>query len=104
MQVDWYYDVISPYAYLQVHDLGALAERCEISLKPVLFAGLLNHWGQLGPAEIIPKRLFTFRHVKWLAEQRGLSVKMPGAHPFNPLKLLRLACRIWGEEATGVPR
>jgi len=59
--------------------------------KPVLFAGLLEHWGQLGPAEIPPKRAFTYRYTVWRARQLGLPVKLPAAHPFNPLPLLRLS-------------
>lgn len=103
MRIDWYFDLISPYAYLQAQDLETLSQRRRIALKPVLFAGLLEHWGQLGPAEIAPKRLFTYRHVKWLAERRGLPLRMPAAHPFNPLKLLRLACAV-GDRLDAVRR
>ena len=59
--------------------------------KPVLFAGLLEHWGQLGPAEIESKRRFTYRYCIWRAHTLGVQMKFPPAHPFNPLKLLRLA-------------
>lgn len=59
--------------------------------KPVLFAGLLERWGQLGPAEISPKRAFTYRYTVWRARQLGLPVKLPRVHPFNPLPLLRLS-------------
>ena len=52
----WYYDVISPYAYLQAMALPRLAEVLEITARPILFAGLLKHWGHLGPAEIPAKR------------------------------------------------
>jgi 2-hydroxychromene-2-carboxylate isomerase len=57
----------------------------------VLFAGLLQHWGHKGPAEIEPKRAWTFRHVHWLAAQHGITLDTPAVHPFNPLSLLRLA-------------
>jgi 2-hydroxychromene-2-carboxylate isomerase len=57
----------------------------------VLLAGLLAHWGQLGPAEIGPKRSFIYRQVSWLARRRGVPLALPSAHPFNPLPLLRLA-------------
>jgi 2-hydroxychromene-2-carboxylate isomerase len=57
----------------------------------VLFAGLLNYWGHKGPAEIPQKRLFTYRFVQWLAERDGIPLKFPPAHPFNPIKALRLA-------------
>jgi 2-hydroxychromene-2-carboxylate isomerase len=53
-------------------------------------AGLLNHHGQIGPAEIDSKRRFTYRFVVWRARKMGVSLNMPPAHPFNPLSALRL--------------
>ena len=90
----WYFDVISPYAYLQTGDLLRLPPDTEIVAKPVLFAGLLNHWGQKGPAEIPAKRLHTYRQCAWMAAERGLIFRMPPAHPFNPLNALRLLCAL----------
>lgn len=93
-QALFYFDYISPYAYLMWHKLNAadsaLSERLELSCRPILFAGLLNHWGQKGPAEIEGKRVHTYRQVHWLAEQSGIPFRMPDAHPFNPLSALRL--------------
>lgn len=89
--LDWYFDVISPYAFLQCRRLDDLPAGVELTLRPVLFAALLDHWGQLGPAEIPPKRLFTSRHVAWLARRHGVKMQPPAFHPFNPLPLLRLA-------------
>lgn len=88
---DWYFDVISPYAYLQAEQLSRLDPYLSIRHRPVLFAGLLNHWGQKGPAEIPAKRRFTYRYALWRGARQGLTLKAPPAHPFNPLKLLRLA-------------
>jgi 2-hydroxychromene-2-carboxylate isomerase len=87
--LDWYFDVISPFAYLQSERLDALAQHVQLRLKPVLFAGLLNHFGNVGPAEITPKRRFTFERVAWLAYQEKIAITMPAMHPFNPLPLLR---------------
>ena len=89
-RIDWYFDFISPFAWLQAEDFARRPE-LDIACKPVLFAGLLEHWGQLGPAEIAPKRTFTYRYIVWRAHQLGLPVRLPRAHPFNPLPLLRLA-------------
>jgi 2-hydroxychromene-2-carboxylate isomerase len=91
MRLDWYFDFISPFAYLQFTRLGELPPTVELRLQPVLLAGILNHWGQLGPAEIEPKRHFTYQHVMWLAQQAGVPFTMPVGHPFNSLPLLRLA-------------
>jgi 2-hydroxychromene-2-carboxylate isomerase len=89
---DWYFDFISPFAYLQSELLQSkLARHVQIRYRPVLFAGLLKHWGHKGPAEVAPKRQFTYEYVTWQAAKLGIPFKMPPAHPFNPLALLRLA-------------
>ena len=62
-----------------------------MNFKPVLFAGLLNHWGQKGPAEIPAKRRWTYRWCTWWAKELGIPFRFPAEHPFNPLSHLRLA-------------
>ncbi len=91
--IEFWFDPISPFAYLAFERLPQALEDCTyvVEYRPVLFAGLLNHWGQKGPAEIEPKRAWTFRHIAWLAHQHGIALQMPARHPFNPLPLLRLA-------------
>ena len=88
----FWFDPISPFAYLAFERLPQLLEglSVEVTYRPLLFAGLLKHWGQKGPAEIEPKRAWTFRHVHWLAHQHGIEMQTPAQHPFNPLALLRL--------------
>ena len=90
----FWFDPISPFAYLAFERVPQLLAGCtyEVQYRPVLFAGLLAHWGQKGPAEIEPKRAWTFRQVQWLAHQHGLPLQTPTQHPFNPLPLLRLLC------------
>jgi 2-hydroxychromene-2-carboxylate isomerase len=91
--ITFYFDVISPYAYLAFERLPEALQGLShhVTYQPVLFAGLLKHHGQLGPAEIEPKRAWTYRQVQWLAHEMNIEFKMPAAHPFNPLALLRLA-------------
>ncbi|WP_420427189.1 2-hydroxychromene-2-carboxylate isomerase [Algiphilus sp.] len=88
--VDWYFDFISPFAYLAFHALDRLPQGIEVRFQPVLFAGLLKHWGQKGPAEIPPKREWTFRWLHWLASRQGIPFQPPPRHPFVPLPYLRL--------------
>jgi 2-hydroxychromene-2-carboxylate isomerase len=88
--IDWYFDYLSPYAYLQFESFHRLPDDVEVTLHPVLFAGLLSHWGNLGPAEIPAKRRQTYRYCHWLADKRGIEFKAPPRHPFNPLAVLRL--------------
>ena len=89
----FYFDPISPYAWLAFQRLPEALEGCSYSVeyRPVLLAGLLQHWGNKGPAETAPKRAWTFRQVHWLAARQGVPLQTPAVHPFNPLPLLRLA-------------
>ena len=89
MRLVWYFDFVSPYSYLQFEAYPELVQAAE--LRPVLFAGLLNHWGSKGPAEVPAKRLQTYRYTYWLAGQHGIAMAYPPAHPFNPIHALRLA-------------
>jgi 2-hydroxychromene-2-carboxylate isomerase len=85
----WYFDFVSPYSYLQFAAYPELVQRS--ALRPVLFAGLLNHWGGKGPAEVPAKRVQTYRFTYWQARRRGIAMRYPPAHPFNPIRALRLA-------------
>lgn len=96
---NWYFDFISPFAYLQWRSLGALRERIELAPRPILFAALLDHHGHKGPAEIPEKRRFTFRFVQWQADRLGIPLCCPPAHPFNPLPALRLAIALGNSDA-----
>ena len=89
-KIDWYFDFISPFSYLASESLDRFPAGLELRPCPVLFAGLLQHWQTRGPAEITPMRRFTFRHIRWLADNNNLALTPPPEHPFNPLKLLRL--------------
>ncbi len=92
-RITFYLDFLSPYAYLAFEKLPeALAGLSyHVVHKPVLFAGMLQHHGQRGPAEMAGKREWTYRQVAWLAHVHGVPLQMPARHPFNPLAPLRLA-------------
>ena len=90
MKISWVFDLISPYAYLGLRQLPQLPPGIEVELVPALFGVVLNHHGQVGPAEIDSKRRFTYRFVVWRARQMGVPFKMPPTHPFNCLSAMRL--------------
>jgi 2-hydroxychromene-2-carboxylate isomerase len=89
-KISWVFDVISPFAYLELKQLPQLPKDVHVEFVPVLFAGVLNHHGQIGNAEIAPKRRFTYRFAMWRARKMGIPIRFPPAHPFNPLGALRL--------------
>jgi 2-hydroxychromene-2-carboxylate isomerase len=88
--VAWYFDFISPFAYLQWQLLQRQTTDFTLQPIPTLFAGLLAHWDNKGPVEILPKRQWTYEHCLWIAHRHGIPMQLPSQHPFNPLPLLRL--------------
>lgn len=91
--IDFWFDALSPYAWLAFERLPQALEghSLVVNYQPLLLPGVLAHWGQKGPAEITPKRAWTYRQALWLAQQQGTLLQLPRPHPFNPLALQRLA-------------
>ncbi|MGB1700435.1 MAG: DsbA family protein, partial [Nannocystaceae bacterium] len=88
----FYFDFISPYAYLAFPEVLRLCENHQRTMipTPVVFGAILTHHGHLGPAEIPSKRAYTFKHVLRLAHERGRDLTPPPGHPFNSLLALRM--------------
>jgi 2-hydroxychromene-2-carboxylate isomerase len=98
--VAFYFDPISPYAWLAGLQVARLDDAgLQVDFKPVLFAGLLAAHGTKGPAEVPAKRLYTFRDVMREAASLGARMTGPPAHPFNPLRALRMCIAV--EDAGG---
>jgi 2-hydroxychromene-2-carboxylate isomerase len=98
--IRFYFDYISPYAYLAWTQIHALAARHGRRVEPiaVLFAALLNANGQKGPAEIPSKRIYLFKDTLRKAHRLGVPFSMPPTHPFNPLLALRVSSLQMDEE------
>lgn len=90
----WYFDVISPYAYLQIADMHRLPSTIEVVPKPVLLGALLKTAGIKAPADVPAKRRHLYRQCVWFAQQRNIPFCMPPRHPFNSLAALRLLCSV----------
>ena len=89
----FYFDYISSNAYLAWREIQKLGEQYgrRIEPIPVLFAGLLNAHGQMGPAEIPPKAMWMARNNLRKAALLGMELNPPAVHPFNPLLALRVS-------------
>lgn len=97
--VEFYFDVVSPYAWLAAEQLERIEEYGgRIVCRPILFAALLDACGTRGPAEVPAKRAYLFRDVMRQAKQLGLPFRGPPTHPFNPLAALR-AIHAIGDDA-----
>ena len=93
--IHFYFDFISPYAYFAWRNLPSLAEKYNrpIDAHPVVFGKLLDKWGQLGPAEILPKRKWLHQYCLRYAALNGFEYNPPKCHPFNPLAALRMSLK-----------
>jgi 2-hydroxychromene-2-carboxylate isomerase len=88
----YWFDFVSPYAWVAFRPSRALAAQHGRAFvpRPVLFAGLLDAHGLVGPAEVPAKRTYIFKDAYRKAHARGLPpLVLPPTHPFNPLVALR---------------
>lgn len=92
MATHWYFDIISPFAYLQLQRIAEVQALTEVTPVPIALGAVLAHCGQLGPAEIPKKRDFAYRFIDFHARVLGFPIRFPPTHPFNPLPALRLLC------------
>jgi 2-hydroxychromene-2-carboxylate isomerase len=97
----FYFDYLSSNAYLGWIALPALAERFgrPIQPVPVVFAKLLEQYGQLGPAEVAPKMRWMVRNNLRKAVRLGIELRPPAFHPFNPLLALRVSSLAMADDA-----
>lgn len=100
-EIGFYFDYISHNAWIAWTQLRPLAERYGYEIKPVpvLFAGLLDASGQLGPAEIPAKVRWMLRNTLRKAALLGIPLNPPVQHPFNPLLALRISSLDMAPEA-----
>ena len=89
----FYFDYVSPNAYLAWTQLPALAERHHVTVEPVpvLFAGLLGAHGRVGPAEVPVLMRWMWKNILRKATGLGVPFNPPAFHPFNPLLALRVS-------------
>ena len=80
----WYFDFVSPFAYLQNLRLNEFSSHIKIDRKPLLFAGLLKHWGSKGPARITSQTSFYISTRSVDGRPPGYSTSLSGPPPFQP--------------------
>jgi 2-hydroxychromene-2-carboxylate isomerase len=95
-EIDLYFDYMSPFAYLVWHRLPKVCGERDaiITPRPVLYAALLDHWGQLGPGEIPPKGMHNMKVCFRHAALARIPITVPRHVPFNPLIALRVSLEV----------
>ncbi len=91
--IRFYFDYESPNAYLAWKQLPQLADKYGASIEPVpvLYAGLLEAHGQLGPGELPAKGRWMRKNFLRKAALLQIPLNPPAFFPFNPLLALRMS-------------
>jgi len=86
----FYYDIVSPFAYIYVKQRHRLEGKLNINPVPVLLGGLLRASENIGPGEVVAKRPHTYQFCVWQAEKLGIPIRFPEHHPFMTVAPQRL--------------
>jgi len=86
----FYYDIVSPFAYLYIKQRERLEKKLEITPVPILLGGLLRAAENKGPGEVAAKRPHTYQFCIWQAEKLGIPFRFPEHHPFMTVAPQRL--------------
>jgi len=88
-EIDFYFDFISPYAYLAYKKIQLLPKDIKINYKPILLGGLHNLEGITAPAFIKPKLKHMMNDCLLIAKKNNFDFKWNSKFPINTLNIMR---------------
>jgi 2-hydroxychromene-2-carboxylate isomerase len=88
-QIDFYFDFISPYAYLAYKKIQSLPKDMKINYKPILLGGLHNLEGITPPAFIKPKLKHMMNDCLLISKKNNFYFKWNSKFPINSLTIMR---------------
>ncbi|MBK9238034.1 MAG: 2-hydroxychromene-2-carboxylate isomerase [Rhodoferax sp.] len=97
-QVEFYFDVGSPYTYLAYHQLPKIAAKraATIVWRPMLLGGVFQATGNHSPMEIPAKGRYSLIDLQRWAQHFGVPMTMNPHFPINTLTLMRGAVAMQG--------
>jgi len=100
-QVEFFFDVGSPYAYLAYHQLPKIAARrnARIVWRPMLLGGVFQATGNRSPVELPAKARYSLIDLQRWARHFDVPMTMNPHFPLNTLQLMRgaVAYQLRGE-------
>jgi len=88
-EVEFYFDFISPYAYLAYKKIQSLPKDIKIKYKPVLLGALHNLEGITAPAFIKPKLKHMISDCDLIANKNKSNFFWNSKFPINSLNIMR---------------
>ncbi|OTG82262.1 2-hydroxychromene-2-carboxylate isomerase [Acinetobacter sp. ANC 4648] len=95
-QVEFYFDLGSPYSYLGFYQIQKLAveKNADIIWKPMLLGGVFKATGNSSPLMVPAKAKYSMLDLKRWSKYWDIPVKMNPHFPINTLMLMRLVTAV----------
>ncbi|HKH12468.1 MAG TPA: 2-hydroxychromene-2-carboxylate isomerase [Rubrobacter sp.] len=92
-EVDFYYDLVSPYSYLAHREVSRICAEhgARLSLRPMLLGAVHNAVGLQAPVATPAKARYQAKDIQRWAGRYGLPMVFPNPFPFRTLKTMRAA-------------
>ena len=100
-QVDFYYDLVSPYSYLAAVQLANLEAETGVKVKwlPIFLGGLFKQVGNHAPLGLKAKKRYMFQEdIPRLAAAYQVPYTLPEVFPTNTLKVQRALAALPAEQ------
>lgn len=90
-QVEFYFDVGSPYSYFAHYELQKIAARhqAEIIWRPILLGAVLKETGNIPPLQVPAKGRYVLSDLQKWATHYQLPFQMNPSFPINTIQLMR---------------
>ncbi len=105
-EVEFFFDVGSPYSYLASGELPRVAERtgATIRWRPMLLGGVFKATGNRSPIEVPAKGAWAWTDMQRWARRYGLPLQRNPSFPVNTLLLMRAAAGLQMRDEAAFPR
>ena len=100
-QIDFYFDVVSPYTYVASKLIEEVAQRCNAELlwKPILLGGIFKAVGTQSAPGLTPvKKPYLLNDLQRLAEYYKFTLKMPDDFPVRTVLAMRVLSSLTPEK------
>ncbi len=94
-QIDFYFDVVSPYSYIASILIDDVARRgnAKVNWKPFLLGGVFNAVGTKEPPGLHPaKKPYLVKDLQRLSEHLKIPIKFPPDFPVRTVLAMRTLC------------
>lgn len=106
MEIEFFFDLVSPYSYLASGLVEATADRhgARVRWRPVFLGGILRAAENPTPALVPAKVRYMVKDLERCARHYRMAFAMPELFPINTLLPQRLLCMLPDEDVAGVAR